>query len=160
MGEIMRQLNKKADAIPIAIFLVVISTLFLTTFTMFTFSTRSEKILTGINDMKMINEINSKEFLVNFYLQEIVKKSAKNSKSKEEFISNFNSNLNLYKDSEGNYIFEELKQFENKLIRDMIVYENDKFEVELNIKLAENIYDVNNKKSAYAARSYAKKFFA
>ncbi len=103
-------LIKIKKAMTLSIVFLVLATLVLTSFSLFIFYQREKSIQEEIYITRFLDELYIKEEQINFYLNEIMKNAAANSKNEEEFINNFKSELEKYKSVEP-----ELSQIESQL---------------------------------------------
>jgi hypothetical protein len=88
-------MNKKGG--PIAVAILVFFTLFILMTTLFYVSAKKNPLDQSLQETNFIDFIYSREDVVNFYVQDLVDRSLKNSKSEEEFISELNRLVELYK---------------------------------------------------------------
>lgn len=153
--------NKKAG-MEISIVLLVIATLVLTTFSLYTFYTKQKSIEEKIYITRFLEDIYSKEEIINFYIDNILEKSIKNSSGDEnKIIENFKQELGNYKNKDGKFIVSELSQIEEQVSQDNIKIENGKAVAEFEIMLKGNVA-VKEKKAEKelfsAIYTYKKKF--
>ncbi|HLD97869.1 MAG TPA: hypothetical protein VI815_00930 [Candidatus Nanoarchaeia archaeon] len=144
----------KNGGVPIAVFVLVIATIFLCSYALFTFYTSGQRVNAETNDFAFI-DIEYKTSLTEIYLSNIVGKVSLVSNTEEEFLANFNKELLLYKVN-GEYELAEMKQFEDKLVLENIMLENNIFAVDIEINL--NSYDENS--GTYIERTFVKTFNA
>ncbi|MEM3074796.1 MAG: hypothetical protein QW727_02545 [Candidatus Pacearchaeota archaeon] len=132
--------KSKRGGVSLSVILLVILTSSLVAFSLFLFQTKITKFESNIGKSLILENTYSSKEIINFNIQNIVDISAKESKSKEEFINHFKENLNKYKNVKGEYIIRELSQLENQLFIDKIVYDShlNKFEVQFEIKIETN----------------------
>ncbi|MFA6023009.1 MAG: hypothetical protein WC781_02900 [Candidatus Pacearchaeota archaeon] len=150
--------NKKGDGVPIAILLLVLATITLTTFTLFVMIQRNNQISGDIYSSKIFEDLTAREKLIDFYLQDLVSNSAKNAGSVEIFINNFNSNLDYYRDQNGKYLFGELEQFKGKLAEKDVSLVNGKFSIGIPIKIDSKFYNKKGEKVFELSREYISYF--
>ena len=89
-------MNKKAGT-PLAILFIVIATLALFSFALFTFLTKENEIATQIQSSKISDSINVRAAQINFHIAEIAKKAAQRTaptpNAESEFLANFQEEL-------------------------------------------------------------------
>ena len=163
----IEQYNKKGG-VPIAITLLVLATLLLTSFSLVYFAKKSTTNNKKIYSNGISEEVYSKAMLLDFYTQEITDKAAKKTISsgdisKENFIDNFNNELNRYKLENGKFIIEELAQIENRLNQDNVIIQDKnngkEFSVTFDISIYKEISDNGKiKKPVSINYTYTKAF--
>ena len=134
-------LNKKAG-VPLSIVLIVIFTILLFTTSLVSFVLRDKNFERTIYSTSALDEVYSKEDVINFQIQNIVDNSFKGISSEQDFINNFKVQLNTLKNSDGAYLNPDLAQIESQLDASKvdIVKENNE------IKKVSISFDINLKK--------------
>lgn len=127
-------MKSKKGGVSIAIVLLVILTLVLVISSLVLLSGRSKEVIEGLGRAFIVENIYSQKEVINFNIQNLVDMSAKEADSKEQFIDNFNTNLEKYKNANGDYIIPELIQLENQLDVNGVVLNNG-FEIPFDIKI-------------------------
>ena len=140
-------MNNKGD---VAVLALVILTVILFGSSLFVFHTNSSKIIGEINDARAINNIYIKEQQIDFYLNEVIDRSLKNSFDKNSFISEMKQNLKLY-DKEDILVRENLMRIAEGVNENSVIFEK---EIILNVE--EQI--VSKKDKIIISFSYNKKF--
>lgn len=150
-------LNKKA--VSISILLLVISALVISVIALTYFYTKNNDIRRVIRVSNKIDEIYVKESLLNFYLQDIFDKAVKGfdfSSGKQGFVDSFKKELNNYKDENGSYPIEELKQVESIGEEDVELLE-EKLVLKLNLEI-KNSYVEESYEGGMFVYKYEKEF--
>ena len=140
-------MNSKGD---VAVLALVILTVILFGSSLFVFHTNSSKIIGEINDARAINNIYIKEQQIDFYLNEVIDRSLKNSFDKNSFISEMKQNLKLY-DKEDILVRENLMRIAEGVNENSVIFEK---EIILNVE--EQI--VSKKDKIIVSYFYNKKF--
>lgn len=91
----MKMINKKGASI--SIYLVVILTLVVVGTIIFYAMISEKNLQANFKSGYVLDEIYDREFLVNFYIQDIMDHSIKGIETERDFIDNFNSNFEKYK---------------------------------------------------------------
>ncbi len=149
-------MNKKA--VSISILLLVVSVLILSITSLSYLSIKNKDIKKTFGVSSEIDKLYLKESLLNFYLDDIFEKSARDFNyvnGKRVFIDNFMRELENYKDKNGNYPIEELKQAESISEERLELSEN---KLILNLKLELKEVYVNNDESGVFTYNYEKRF--
>ena len=133
--------NKKAST-PIGVGLLVMLTIVLVFFTLYSFNIKNKDIQEKINYPNSLDKIYVREELVNFYANEILDNSI--AKGKDNLKENVKAELIRYKDKEGKYLVEGLKQLEEQT--DKIKVEGSKVSWKFNMTLQ---YSEENLKISY-----------
>jgi len=107
----MLKLNKKAD-MSIPIVLLVLLTLVLTSFSLYSFVLREKNIKETMQVPLIIDIVYIEEAELNYYLQDIFDRSV--SLNSVEFINNFENELAKYKGEDGIYLNKWLEQVEGQ----------------------------------------------
>lgn len=154
-------MKNKKGGMEISIVLLVLATLILSTFALYTFYTKQKSMQEKIYITKFLEDIYSKEEQINFYIDNILEKSAKDfnkEDSEEKLIENFTRELSKYKIN-NNYIVPELAQIEEQVNEEHIKYDKDnqKVTAEFQITLEDKVAD-NGKELFSAVYTYTKKF--
>lgn len=159
-------MNKQAS-MSISLWILVIGTFFLiiSSLTIFYAETNSMK-----NEVLFINsfdDIYAKESQVNFYINNLIDKSVKETLAQdfpedyfaETFSDIFRNNLLLYK-SEDNFLIPELSQIENQINSESIKYSKKTkiLEITLNILLEHKIKEESGREVLSVTHSYSKTF--
>ena len=147
----IKMMNKKA--VSFAIFLLVLSSIVLTSTTLTYFYLKNADIEKQIRVSSEIDKVYLKEQLINFYLKDIFDKSSREfNGDKQIFINNLKKELESYKDKNNNYPIEELKAIEEQLLIDNIEILGNKLILSLNIVI------INEADNIFITYSYNKKF--
>ena len=146
--------NKKGD---IAVTVLTVLTLVFVILTLFLFNIRDKDMNIEIGRNFVIDEILSKEEIINFNIQNIVDMVSKDANSKENFINNFKVELGKYKDSNGRYFISELEQLEEQIVLENVVYENGKFSIDFNILVEKEVLK-DGKRDVFISYEYKKTF--
>ncbi len=125
--------NKRGASISIV--LLVVLTLILSAFTLFTFYSREKTMQGKLYSTRFLENLYAEEELINFYLQEIFDKTE--GTNTEEFKASFKEKLEEYK-VDGVFIVNGLEQAEEQL--DKIGVEEGKASVVFEIELEDEIY--------------------
>ena len=104
---------KKGSPLSITILVILVVALFTTSLVYF--NLKSSGSVMDVASNLALSKLYEKQGMIDFYIQEIVSKSAFGVKSKEEFIINFRTNLGNYKKPDGGYFVSELSQIEGQL---------------------------------------------
>ena len=107
-------LNKKAG-VPLSIVLIVIFTILLFTTSLVSFVLRDKNFKSTIYSTSALDEVYSRETVINFQIQNIVDNSFKEISSEQDFIDKFKVQLNTLKNSDGVYLNPDLTQIESQL---------------------------------------------
>ncbi len=147
--------RKKAD---VAITLLVFMVLLLAGATLFIFVSDSAKKDNSFANVGLLGEIYAKEEQINFYMQDITDKAGSESQTKEEFIANFKSELEKYKNPDGSYVLEEFNFIEFQIKEENFnLYDKTKiFSARFDISIKETIGDASN--SFFVNYDYEKEF--
>lgn len=135
--------GKKAD---VAITLLVFMVLLLVAATLFIFVSDSAKKDNDLTKIGLLGEVYAREEQINYYLQDITDKAGSESQTKEEFIKNFKSEFEKYKNPDGSYIMEEFNFIEFQ-IKDENFNFDDKtktFSAKFDISIKGTIGDAGN----------------
>lgn len=143
------KMNKKAT-MSISIVLLVLATLILSIFALFTFNLRDNEAREIVSYASYLEGIYAREEIINFYIQGIIDDIEV--KNKEEFISKFKQELGKYKDKQGDYLLSELSQVEEQIKEENIDIAEGKLKITFNIEIEKN---TENLDVAYA---YKKSF--
>jgi len=133
------KLNKKA-ANELATGFLVLMALVLTGASLFSFNTNLGKVEIEISDYVFINNVYLTENQINFYVDWMMENSIEKDITREEFIENFQEQLNFNKNADGNYTLKELKQVEEQI--DQIKIEGNKVILDLSLPIIKNFDDV------------------
>ncbi len=150
--------NKKAG-MEISVVLLVIATLVLSGFVLLTFYTKQKSMQEKIYATKFLEDIYSKEEIVNFYINNVLENSVKDFNKEDgevKLILNFKNELNKYKIN-NNYIIPELAQIEKQVNEEHIKIEDNKATAEFQITLEDKVVE-NGKAIFSAVYTYDKKF--
>jgi len=148
-------IDKKAG-VSIAVVLLVIATIILSSFAIFSFITKQKNVEEVIYG-NSLQGVYAKESLLNFYIQEIGDRSAKGVSSEANFISNFKIELERYKDADENYLLSELGQLNNQLNEESIKLENNQISANFDIEIKDKTLR-DGKEILSASYKYAKTF--
>lgn len=143
----------KKQGMSIAITILVIATLVISTLALFTFIIRQDSIKEQIYITGFLENIYSKEEQINFYINDMVDNAVSASgKNVELFMQEFKKQLDNYKNKEGKFFVEELSQLESQIREENIEINEDKLliEFEVTIQEEEEIFS--------ASYTYEKKF--
>jgi hypothetical protein len=124
-------LMRNKRGMSIALVLLVLATLVLTTFALFTFYSREKSIQEKIHTTRFLEDTYTEEDLINFYLQDIFDEAQ--GESEEEFVDSFKEELKKYK-IDGKFLVDELGQVERQV--EKIEVDEGKVMVEFQIELA------------------------
>lgn len=150
-------MNKKA--VSISILLLVISSLILSITSLSYLSIKNKDVKRTIGVSGEIDKLYLKESLLNFYLEDIFEKAVKDFNylnGKRAFIDNFRKELERYKDKNGLYPINELKQVENISEENLELSEN-RLGLKLNLELKE-VYVDNYDEGGVFTYNYEKDF--
>ena len=157
--------NKRGISIPIVF--LVLTTLLLTSIALYQFITENKNRQLTLEVPNNINSIYLKEAYLDYYLEDIFKKSIKDftySQGKEVFIENFRGNLNEYKDKDGRYIIPELNIVEREIPNFNVELNENHIVLNVNITIADS-YSLlaeptnnQNKKIISVSYNYEKSF--
>ena len=126
----MLRLNKRAD-MSIPIVLLVLLTLVLTSFSLYSFILREKNVEETIQVPLIIDVVYIEEAELNYYLQDIFDKSV--SLNSAEFINNFENELSKYRDDGGIYLNKWLEQVEGQA--ENVEIDNGNISLVLDIKM-------------------------
>ncbi|MEK6859882.1 MAG: hypothetical protein AABX54_03635 [Nanoarchaeota archaeon] len=130
--------NKKAN-IPIT--LLVLMTLVLTVYALYSFNTHMNKVSAEIKDSRFLDYIYARENEINFYVSDMIEMAAlKSSEDKSLFIDNFRKELFKYKKNES-FIFEELNQVEAQINNENVEMNDKEVSINLSIKIEKKFQD-------------------
>lgn len=154
-------MNKKGG-VPISVALIVIFTILLFATSLVSFVLRDKNFDSTVYSTSALDDVYSREAVINFQIQNMVDNSFKGIKSKEDFINNFKVQLNSLKNSEGEYLNPDLSQIESQLAVDKVKIEKEndiikKVSIILDINLKKELF-VKDKKVLDAEYNYAKTF--
>ena len=130
--------NKKGTSI--SIFILVLLTLLLTTSTLFYFIIERRDISKEVSSVTEFDRIYGRENLVNFYIQDIVDRSAEGVSDKSEFMLRAKRFLGFYIDDNREYVVPELSSVDDQLINAELILDAEgnvnivSIELEINIK--------------------------
>jgi hypothetical protein len=145
--------NKKAN---ISITLLVFMVLVLSIATLFILSTSDEAEKSEMNHFIFINYIYIEKAKFDFYVQDIIDNSIKGIETKQDFISNFQDELERYK-QDGKYIIPEIGNIESQVKEENIEIKNNELIISFEISIKEefNNNEVDLKQITY---NYNKEF--
>ena len=103
--------NKKAST-PIGVGIIVVLTIVLVFFTLYSFNVNNKNIQEKINYPNSLDKIYVQEELINFYANEILDNSI--AKGKNNLNENVKVEIGRYKDKKEKYLVEGLKQLEEQ----------------------------------------------
>lgn len=158
-------IKNKKGGMSVSIALLVLATLVLSCFSLLTFYLR-EKNLREIIYLSSLEDIYSKEAIVNFYIYEAMESAIKKSKnpdfSKADFITNFMAEINAYNLEKGAIVME-LEQLKQQINEESIKYnaESKIVSAEFQIIIEDKIVvmeDEKEKELFSASYTYKKKF--
>jgi len=155
-------INNKKGGVPLSIVLIVVLSILLLATSLVSFVLRDKNFESTIYSTSTLDDIYSREAVINSQIQNIVDNSFQGISSDEDFINNFKSQLNSYKNPEGVYLNPDLKQVEEQLLVDKIKIEKDnsiikKVSINFNIELNKEL-NVKEKKVFEADYKYIKTF--
>ena len=136
-------LNKKSKkgTSSIAIVLLVILTLILTITALFYFNVKEKEFNKQINSARLLKDLSSQEELINFYIQDIVERAAKEVSSEKEFVDKLNKEISNYKFSDGSFAILEFSQLEEQVTEQNVKLENNEASANFEILIVDNIAD-------------------
>lgn len=159
----MIKMNKKAigekwnkRAMSISIVLLVIMVFVIVGVCLFYFIINERQVGSTIHIPDKIDSLYTRENYLNFYLEDIFEKSAKdfkNSDGASGFINKFKSNLNGYKDKAGSYVISDISQVEAQINENSVQFTDNKLILTLNLKLEDK-----NEEGITVKYSYLKVF--
>ena len=138
--------NKKSMSLSIVI--LVIGTLILSGFALFTFNLRQKNISEQVQVTRFLEGIYAKESKINFYVENILRGMEVKGLSKEEFESKFVIELNKYKEQGDDWNYE---------IKDTKV-SGEKITFSLKVTITKEGRDTKDKQIAFATHTYNKTF--
>jgi len=151
----------KKGKMELAVTILVLTTLVLTIFALYTFHTRGSTIRETLYLSNFLENLYAREDLINFHVNEMLEQSIikfnKSQDTTEQIINNFTLQLEKYK--ENSNIPEDLEKVEAQINEnpDIFTLEEDKITLELTLSL--NATETANKeKIAFANYTYTKKF--
>lgn len=149
--------NKKAG-MGLSIVLLVLATLILTAFALYTFYTKQSLIEEKIYATRFLEDMYSKEAQINFYIDNILEEAAESSEGREGgLVDNFKTELDLYKGAGGSFIISELGQIAEQADESHIKIEDGIATADFEITLRGKV-EINNKESFSAVYTYNKLF--
>ena len=132
----MNQINKKGG-VSISVVLIVLFSLIISLISLFYFMTKNNSADASIDETEILEKVYSRQSVLDYYIQNIVDKSAKESVSREKFVDNFKSEIENYKDGNG-FFAPELEQALNQIDGSEIVV-GDKVSVKMNFVIEDEI---------------------
>lgn len=139
MMKIQKNMKNKRANIPIT--LLVLMSLVLTVYALYSFNTNTNKISTEIKDSRFLDYVYSRENEINFYVNNIVEKAAlKSSGDRSLFIDNFKKELLKYKKNET-FAPEELSQVEGQINNENVEINDKEVSVNLSVKIEKKFQD-------------------
>jgi hypothetical protein len=149
-------MNKKGGA-EISVVILVLMTLLLVISSLFYFSIKENQASENLYSSTFLGPIYSKEVLINFYVQNLVDKSAVGVLTREQFINNFKENLANYKDSKGEFFLSEFNQIEGQLSEERVEINADFVSIIFDIHITNEIIK-DEKSIALANYDYSRVF--
>lgn len=154
-------LIKNRRGMSISIVLLVLATLVLTSFALFTFYLREKSIQEEIYTTRFLEEVYVKEEKINFYVQNIFDNSVRDFNRDEDvskLINNFKQELGKYKIN-NKFVIAELEQVEGQINEEHIKVKNNKVTAGFQITIKSNVTDEKKEKEIFSAvYTYNKKF--
>ena len=135
---ISEKMNKKGMSL--SIMLLTLLTLVLVVTTLFYFNVKRNKEHEKLLIPKVIDEVYVREAEINFYINDMIKKSITEDVSEGVFLNNFKIELNNSKDKQGNYIVSELEQLKGIDEEDVEIKDGKLF-FEVSIKIEDKLID-------------------
>ena len=156
-------IKNKKGGVPLSIVLIVILSILLLATSLVSFVLRDKNFESTIYSTSVLDDIYSREAILNSQIQNMVDNSFQGITSEEDFISNFRTQLNSYKDPEGVFLNPDLKQVEEQLLVEKVKIEKVDnvikiFSITLNIDLKKDLVIKDNKKVFEADYKYIKTF--
>lgn len=148
-------LQDKKAGMPIAIMLLVVATLVLVIFTLYSFNVSKNKFGNSIYMTGFLDDVYSKEAMINFYIKSIVE-NIESPSSAGDFASKFRQGLERYKNN-GEYIAPELKQVEEQAVSENVKNENGEYSITLSLKIEDNV-KISGEELMSASYVYTKSF--
>jgi len=156
--------NKKAG-MSISIVLLVLATLVLSGYALFTFYTREKSVQEKVYVPRIIEDVYSKEEQINFYLDQIVENAAlktvvfEGESAERIFADSLKKELEESKDKNGNFPIIELNQIEEQVKEENVEFDEEKgtIAIEFEIKI-ENNAEIKGKEIFSTSYTYRKKF--
>jgi hypothetical protein len=152
----------KKGATPMAILFLTIAFVLLIGLTWKTFLIKESNVEISIHDVEILDQIYSKEIQLNFYINNLVRNSAKkiitDSSPRSRFIKNMNSELQIYKKGDI-YLIPELDQIPSQLDESRVSIRDGQLSISFDITISESLSEENFEiiSSTY---SYTKEFTA
>ena len=134
-----KMIKHKKGGVPISIALLVLATLGVCFFALFTFSTQQDKL---VGELSFSNDVYSEEYLLNYYIQNIVLDISPGISNSEEFILRFKFLLNNYRSDNGDYYVSGFEQIEDQLILENVLIDDSFVNLTLNFDLVSDRGDV------------------
>lgn len=123
--------DKRGVSIPIAIFVVLLLVLIVTS--LFYFNTREENLNAVLDDALVLEEFNLRVAVSDYYLERVFDKATlRSGGSKEGFIMSYLEELENYK-SNGVYLVNDLEQVENQISNVEVVDTGFRLELDLEV---------------------------
>jgi hypothetical protein len=129
--------NKKAN---ISITLLVFMVLVLSIATLFILSISNEAEKSEMNHFIFINYIYIEKAKFDFYIQDIIDNSIKGIETKQDFIDNFQDELERYK-QDGKYIIPEIRNIESQVKEENIEIKNNELIINFEISMKKEFYN-------------------
>ena len=131
------KMKKRANA---SIVFLVVMTVVLSGAALFIFNLNKGRVESEISDFAGLSVVYAKENQINFYIDEIIEKSAGNINNENEFIENFKKELEAYRQNNG-FFLKELEQIESQINEKNVEIKENKVFLKLQIKIDENFGD-------------------
>ena len=137
-------INKRGMSI--AIVLLVLGTLILCTYSLYSFTTRDKYFEDTLGVSQLVGTAYEREQEINFFIQDILN-SIKNPSNEDDFISKFSSELDKYKVN-GEFYPIELEQVKKQLVSENVIKENGRYGVKLSITISASNEGKNAKRDS------------
>lgn len=135
-------LKNKKGAMALATTILVIATLIITIYALFTFYTVKLDKSKNMGLYSNIEDLYIKEIQLNFLIEKIVENAALGERDKKAFLNKLKLELNKYKSPAGNFLnIPDLQQVESQLKEENIIEKEGNLSLRLNLIVRHEIKD-------------------